>query len=148
MQAQILAPAATLVLWSLVMLIWMAATRLPAIFKRPGGMGAAKPGGRGQDLEGVLPDSIQWKSHNYTHLMEQPTLFYATVIIIALMGANAGDVAIAWGYVGLRIVHSIWQATVNKITLRFTLFILSTICLVMLAVHAFELTALHMGTVQ
>ena len=145
MQAQILAPAAVLVLWSLAMLTWLAATRLPPIFKQPGGMGAAKVGGRGQDLEGVLPDSIQWKSHNYTHLMEQPTLFYATVVIIALMGANAGDVAIAWGYVALRIVHSIWQATVNKVSVRFALFILSTICLLLLAIHAFELTALHAG---
>ena len=147
MQAQLLAPAATLVLWSLVMLIWTAATRLPPIFKQPGGMGAAKPGGRGQDLEGVLPDSIQWKSHNYTHLMEQPTLFYAVMAILAIVGGtNPGDVAIAWGYVALRIVHSIWQATVNIVSVRFGLFLLSTICLMMLAVHAFELTALAKGT--
>ena len=143
MQAQILAPAATLVLWSIVMLFWLAATRLPPLFKQPGGLGAAKPGGRGADLEGVLPDSINWKSHNYTHLMEQPTIFYATVMILALMGANAGDVAIAWGYVALRIVHSIWQATVNKVSIRFALFIASTVCLILLAIHAFELTALH-----
>ena len=147
MQAQLLAPAATLVLWSLVMLIWTAATRLPPIFKQPGGMGAAKPGGRGQDLEGVLPDQVQWKSHNYTHLMEQPTLFYAVMAILAIVGGtNPGDVAIAWGYVVLRIVHSIWQATVNKVSVRFGLFLLSTICLMMLAVHAFELTALAKGT--
>jgi uncharacterized MAPEG superfamily protein len=145
MQAQILAPAATLVLWSIVMLFWLAATRLPPLFKQPGGMGAAKPGGRGADLEGVLPDSINWKSHNYTHLMEQPTIFYATVMILALMGANAGDVAIAWGYVALRIVHSIWQATVNKVSIRFALFIASTVCLILLAIHALELTALHTG---
>jgi len=145
MQAQILAPAAVLVLWSIVMLFWLAATRLPPLFKQPGGLGAAKPGGRGADLEGVLPDSINWKSHNYTHLMEQPTIFYATVMILALMGANAGDVAIAWGYVALRIVHSIWQATVNKVSIRFALFIASTVCLILLAIHAFELTALHTG---
>jgi uncharacterized MAPEG superfamily protein len=145
MQAQILAPAAVLVLWSIVMLFWLAATRLPPLFKQPGGLGAAKPGGRGADLEGVLPDSINWKSHNYTHLMEQPTIFYATVMILALMGANAGDVAIAWGYVALRIVHSIWQATVNKVSIRFGLFIASTVCLILLAIHAFELTALHTG---
>ena len=143
MQAQILAPAAALVLWSLIMLVWVAATRLPPIFKRPGGMGAAKRGGRGQDLEGVLPDSINWKSHNYTHLVEQPTLFYAAVVILALMGATAGDVMIAWGYVALRIVHSLWQATINKLPVRFTLFILSTICLLLLAIHAFELTVLR-----
>ena len=145
MQAQILAPAAVLVLWSIVMLFWLAATRLPPLFKQPGGLGAAKPGGRGADLEGVLPDSINWKSHNYTHLMEQPTIFYATVMILALMGASATDVAFAWGYVALRIVHSIWQATVNKVSIRFALFNLSTICLVVMAIHAFQLTALHTG---
>ena len=142
MQAQMLAPAAVLVLWSIIMLVWLAATRLPPLFKQPGGMAAAKPGGRGADLEGVLPDNINWKSHNYSHLMEQPTLFYATVVILALTGPNQGDVAIAWGYVVLRIVHSLWQATVNKVPVRFTLFILSTICLLLLAIHAFELTAL------
>ena len=137
MQAQMLAPAAALVLWSIVMLIWMAATRLPPMFKAPGGMGAAKPGGRGVDLEGVLPDSVNWKSHNYTHLMEQPTIFYPVVIILALSGANSTDVAFAWGYVALRVAHSIWQATVNTVTIRFALFILSTICLMRLAIHAF-----------
>ena len=141
MQAQILAPAAVLVLWSIVMLFWMAGTRLPAIAKR-GGLGAAKPGGRGQDLEGVIPDQINWKSHNYTHLMEQPTLFYATVAILAIVGPGQTDVTLAWGYVALRVVHSVWQATVNKVPMRFALFILSTICLLLLAIRAFELTAL------
>ncbi|MFM5893643.1 MAG: MAPEG family protein [Novosphingobium sp.] len=145
MQAQILAPAAVLVLWSIVMLFWLAATRLPPLFKQPGGLGAAKPGGRGADLEGVLPDSINWKSHNYTHLMEQPTIFYATIMILALMGASATDVMLAWGYVALRIVHSIWQATINKVSIRFMLFSLASACLVALAIHAFELTALHTG---
>ena len=74
MLAQMLAPAAVLIAWSLLILFWMAFTRLPALSKA-GGLGAAKPGGRGQDLEGVIPDKINWKSHNYAHLMEQPTLF-------------------------------------------------------------------------
>ena len=50
MQAQMLAPAAVLVAWSLVMLMWMAFTRLPAMKKAGSGLGEAKPGGRGQDL--------------------------------------------------------------------------------------------------
>ena len=141
MQAQILAPAAVLVLWSIVMLFWMAGTRLPAIAKR-GGLGAAKPGGRGQDLEGVIPDQINWKSHNYTHLMEQPTLFYATVAILAILGPAEHDVLFAWAYAVLRILHSLWQATVNKVSVRFALFMLSTLCLLMLALHAAKLTLL------
>ncbi len=141
MQAQILAPAAVLVLWSIVMLFWVAGTRLPAI-KQRGGLGAAKPGGRGQDLEGVIPDQVNWKSHNYTHLMEQPTLFYATVAILAIMGPGEHDVLFAWAYAVLRILHSLWQATVNKVPVRFALFMLSTLCLLMLALHAAKLTVL------
>jgi hypothetical protein len=140
MQAQILAPAAALILWTLLMLVWLAATRLPPLFKQPGGLANAKRGGRGQDLEGVLPDSIQWKSHNYTHLLEQPTLFYAVCAILALMGASQTDVMLAWGYVALRIVHSLWQALINTVSVRFALFNLSTVCLLILAVHAAMLT--------
>ena len=139
MQAQILTPAAVLVLWSIVMLFWMAGTRLPALTKM-GGLGKAKPGGRGQDLEGVLPDEINWKAHNYSHLMEQPTLFYATVMILAIMGAASLDVMLAWGYVVLRIIHSIWQSTVNRVPVRFSLFLLSTLCLMGLALRALGAT--------
>ena len=139
MQSAILMPAAALVLWSLVMLFWMAGSRLPALSKL-GGLGNAKPGGRGQDLEGVIPDEINWKAHNYAHLMEQPTLFYAAVMILAILGAGSLDVALAWGYVGIRVVHSVWQATVNRVPVRFALFLLSTICLIGLAIRAFGAT--------
>lgn len=140
MQAQMLAPAAVLVAWSLVMLFWLAGTRLPAMKRAMGGTGNAKPGGRGQDLEGLLEPRVNWKSHNYTHLMEQPTLFYAVSVIIALLGAGAGEVLAAWIYVGLRIVHSIWQATVNVVSVRFLLFLASTFALVYLVARALILT--------
>ena len=140
-----LATAAALVVWSLIVLLWMTTTRFSA-FKTVGiDLSKAPPGGRGVNLEGVLPDHVNWKAHNYAHLMEQPTIFYPVVVILALMGPNPGDVAIAWGYVALRVLHSLWQATVNTIPVRFTLFILSTVCLVLLAIHAFELTALAKG---
>ena len=140
MQAQMLAPAAVLVVWSLAMLFWTAFTRFPAMKKSGMDLANAKPGGRGQDLEGVVPDKVQWKSHNYAHLMEQPTLFYAVTMIIALMGAAAGDVTAAWIYVGLRVIHSVWQATVNVVSVRFMLFISSTLALLYLAYRALALT--------
>ena len=143
MQAQMLAPAAVLVLWSLVMLMWTAATRFPAIAKAGMDLKQSPPGGRGQNLEGVLPDSVNWKSHNYTHLMEQPTIFYPTVVILAVMGAGAIDVLFAWAYVAVRIVHSLWQATINRIPVRFTLFAISTLFLLVLAVRAVLATLLH-----
>jgi hypothetical protein len=139
MQTQMLAPATVLVLWSLVMLTWTAVTRFSAFAKTGIDIRSAPPGGRGQNLEGVLPDTVQWKSHNYAHLMEQPTIFYPTAVILALLGPSAIDVTLAWAYVAIRIVHSLWQATVNRIPVRFTLFLLGTACLLVLAIHAAKL---------
>ncbi|MCP5397550.1 MAG: MAPEG family protein [Sphingomonadaceae bacterium] len=140
MQAQMLAPAAVLVAWSLIMLFWTAGTRFSAMAKMGGGLGDAKPGGRGRDLNGVLPDVVNWKAHNYDHLMEQPTIFYPTVIILAMMGATGGDALAAWIYVGLRIVHSVYQATINVVKIRFLIFLSATFALVYLAYRAIALT--------
>jgi hypothetical protein len=135
--APILLPAVVLILWSIVMLFWMVATRMPALIK------AKIPpertvGGRGVDLNGILPPRVMWKAHNYDHLMEQPTIFYATVVILALIGAGNGyNETLAWLYVGLRIVHSLWQALVNRIPVRLVLFALSTLVLAALALSAF-----------
>ena len=90
MDKTILAPAAVLVLWSLLILMWMAGTRLPGMAKSGMDLRTAPPGGRGVDLEAILPPSTNWKSHNYTHLMEQPTLFYAVVGILMMAGASGG----------------------------------------------------------
>lgn len=139
MQAEMLAPAATLVGWTMIMLLWMAMTRFPAMAKANIDLGAS-PGARGQDLEGRIPDSVNWKAHNYSHLMEQPTIFYAAVIIITIMGPSGLDSAAAWLYVGLRIAHSIWQATVNKVPVRFALFALSNLAMLYLAYRAITLT--------
>ncbi len=144
MQADILAPAAVLVAWTLVMFVWMAATRLPALSKI-GGMANARPGGRGQDLEGVIDDRINWKAHNYAHLHEQPTLFYAVIVILAIMGPHAHDLLFAWAYVAIRVIHSLWQATVNKVNVRFLLFILSAACLAVLTVSALLRTLFDVG---
>lgn len=141
MQAQMLAPAAVLVVWSIIMLYWMAAVRLPAMGRlEGGGLGKAKPGGRGQDLEGRLPDQVNWKAHNYAHLMEQPTIFYPAVIILAIMGPAMIDVIAAWVYVAFRIIHSVYQATVNDVKIRFLLFNVLTIALIVLAIRAVMLT--------
>jgi hypothetical protein len=139
MQAQILAPATVLVMWSILMFFWMAATRFPALKRAGIDLGKGKPGGRGQNLDGVLEDHVQWKAHNYIHLMEQPTLFYATVVMLAILGPHPHDTIFAWAYVAIRIVHSIWQSTVNRVPVRFALFFLSTLCLLVLALHAAKL---------
>ena len=137
MDTSILAPAASLVVWSIIMLFWMAGTRLPAMSKIGMDLSKAAPGGRGQDIDPHVSPSVAWKSHNYTHLMEQPTIFYATIMILAISGgATSLTVSLAWGYTVLRVIHSIWQATVNTVAIRFVFFLLSSLCLTILAVQA------------
>ena len=133
----ILAPAAVLVLWTLLMLIWTGATRFPAIAKSGLDLSKRPPGGRGQDLDAILPPSVNWKSHNHTHLHEQPTLFYAVALTLAVMGQGDGlNAIIAWAYVVLRIAHSLVQVTSNRVVVRFALFALGTLPLIMLTLHA------------
>lgn len=140
MPMPILAPAAVLILWSVIMLLWMLAVRVPALVKLRMSREQSR-GGRGSDLEGVLPRELQWKAHNYNHLMEQPTIFYAVVLVLAVVGHGTGfNTTLAWIYVALRILHSLWQALVNTLRVRFALFALSTIALGCLAVNALRAT--------
>lgn len=132
----LLGPIVALVAWTLMMLGWMAASRFQALKKARIDI-SKSVGGRGQNLEGVLPDQVNWKAHNFTHLHEQPTIFYAITLVLAIMEQNHPiNVWLAWGYVVFRILHSIVQSTVNKVKFRFPLFALSTLCLLGLTVHA------------
>jgi len=133
----LLGPVVALVAWSIVVMIWMAVARFRE-FKRLGISRSSIPNGaRGSDLEGRAEPRAQWKAHNYMHLMEQPTIFYAIVFALILMGFDAPiNVWLAWTYVGLRIVHSIFQSTVNVVRYRMILFALSSFCLLGLTVHA------------
>lgn len=133
----LLGPVVALVAWSLVMLMWMAIARAGA-FKRLGvSLRTIPAGSRGSALDNSPEAKAQWKAHNYNHLMEQPTIFYAIVLALVLMGFDHPiNVMLAWGYVVLRIIHSIVQATVNVVAIRLTLFALSTLCLASLTIHA------------
>jgi hypothetical protein len=132
----LLAPVVALVAWSLVMYLWMYIARFIGM-KRAGISLKGRRGTRGGALEGVIPDEANWKAHNYVHLMEQPTIFYAVVFALILMGFDHRiNLYLAWAYVGLRIVHSLIQATVNIVAYRFLVFTLSSLCLIALTLHA------------
>jgi len=135
-QSAILAPIVALAAWTMVMWLWMYATRIPAMRRAKIDV-ARLTGGAGKDLDKVLPPGVQWKAHNYNHLLEQPVLFYAITLVLAMVGAGGGfNLALAWAYVGLRIAHSIVQATINRVAVRFTLFALASLCLAALTLHA------------
>jgi hypothetical protein len=137
MTASILQPVTVLALWSLMIWLWMYATRIPALMANPDYDTTGSIGGTGIDLRGVTPANVQWKADNYNHLMEQPTVFYAVALALAVMGAGGGiNATLAWLYAGFRIVHSLVQVTVNRVVVRFALHFIGTIPLMMLAVHA------------
>jgi hypothetical protein len=128
----ILQPVIALGLWTGVMMIWMYATRIPAI-------GEAKipeaemghPAGMG-----YLPSEVRRIADNYNHLFEQPTLFYVTCLVIAVAGhVDAVAVNCAWAFVAIRVVHSLVQATLNIVLLRFGIFLVSWVMLLILLVR-------------
>ncbi len=132
----ILKPLVVLAGWTMVMWAWMYATRIPA-------MKAAKIdlngliGISGNGLDAMLPPRVQWVAHNYNHLHEAPTVFYAVALTLAMVGHGDGLAATtAWFYVAFRIAHSFQQALSNLAMVRFGIFVLSSIALLALIVQA------------
>ena len=133
---EILQPVVALAGWTMVMWLWMYVTRIPAM-NRAGIDAKSLTGGTGKSLDEVLPPQIQWKAHNYNHLHEAPTVFYAVALVLAIVGAGDGlNAALGWAYVGLRVLHSVIQATVNRVMARFLVFALSSLVLIALTFHA------------
>jgi hypothetical protein len=129
-----LAPVVALAAWTAVIWFWMYATRIPAIIGARMRLDPNAP--RGEQMA-TLPARVRWKADNYNHLMEQPTQFFAVALALAVLGdASAWSVGLAWSYVLLRVVHSLWQVLVNHIQVRFALFSISSLVLFALVYRA------------
>lgn len=127
-------PVIVLVAWSMVMWLWMYSTRIPAIQKYRIKLDPNVPS---SELATQVPPSVRWKADNYNHLMEQPTIFYALAISLAVMGQQEIEtVVFAWAYVILRIIHSFIQVSTNVIVRRFAVFALSNVALFALTIDA------------
>ncbi|WP_370187126.1 MAPEG family protein [Qipengyuania sp.] len=137
-ESQIFQPVVALLAWTMVMWLWMYATRIPAMSQSDQLPPISQiKGGKGTDLDAILPAEVQWKAHNYNHLHEQPTVFYSVCLVLALAGQGDGmNALLAWIYVGLRIIHSLVQVTANVVMVRFILFALSSLVLIALIFHA------------
>lgn len=134
MHSPILAPLVALVLWSFVMWAWLYATRIPAIVKNGIVYDPYRPV---EEFQARLPPRVRWKADNYNHLMEQPTLFYAVGLILAVVGEGGGVGAmLAWAYVALRVVHSLVQVLINKVMVRFAVFMLGSLVLLAMTIRA------------
>ena len=137
MHSEILKPLTLLATWSMIMWLWMYITRIPALMRNPDYDATGSVGSVGADIRSKVPAAVQWKADNYNHLMEQPTVFYAVAIALALMGAGDGfNAVLAWIYVAFRVLHSLVQVLVNRVIVRFALHLIGTIPLLMLTAHA------------
>jgi hypothetical protein len=130
---QFLLPVLALVAWTLVLWFWLYATRLPAMRRaRIAPHEAAHPG----TWEHRVPPSVRSVADNYNHLHEQPTIFYALVFFAALTGGgDSTALGLAWAYVACRIVHSLVQATLNPVVIRFAVFAIGSLLLVVFTVR-------------
>ena len=129
-----LGPVLALVAWTFVMCGWLYATRIPAIRRQGIVYDPMRPA---EEFQSRLPAPVRWKADNYNNLMEQPTLFYAVALTLALAGpASRPELVLAWLYVALRVLHSLVQATVNKVALRFPLFLAATLVLLAMTIQA------------
>lgn len=133
MYDNILTPMLAMIIWTLVMWLWMYATRIPAMQKA--GINPARM--KSKSEMDVLPVEVRRIADNFNHLHEQPTIFYALVIYCQLAGiVDPFMIGLAWGYVALRVVHSLIQALWNFIPARFGVFVTSTIVLIIMAARA------------
>ena len=123
-----LLPVLALIIWSLLIWVLLYVRRIPAMTKAGISPDSAKsPNG---DWKASLPLRVEAAAHNYNHLMEQPTIFYAFMFWAALtQNMGQGILYLAWAYVGLRVIHSLIQVSTGPVMIRFGIFSLSTLCL-------------------
>ncbi len=147
MNSAILQPVVALAAWTMIIWLWMYATRLPAM-GRAGidakNMVGSTGGGLRDDLIAKGEERASWVADNYNHLHEAPTVFYAVSLVLAIIGQGDNlNATIAWVYVGLRVAHSLLQILSNRVIVRFVLFALSTVALMILVTHAAMSVFLH-----
>jgi hypothetical protein len=131
---EFLTPVLALIIWTFIMWVVMYKRRIPAmqaISKDPQDF-VTDP-----NFGAKLPASARWAADNYNHLHEQPVVFYALMFYLQISGHGDNPAMyMAWAYVAIRVVHSIVQITSNKVMVRFSLFVISTLVLIVMALRA------------
>jgi hypothetical protein len=119
----LLPPIVALNAWTLVMEVWMYATRVPVYTRL---RVAEKNHLSHEEINKSVPAPVRWKADNYNNLFEQPTQFYAVALVLALAGGGKTDGRLAWVYVAARVAHSLVHCSTNKIMRRFSLYVFSS----------------------
>lgn len=122
----ILIPLLVQVLLTFLVWIYLYAWRIPEIRRKKIDPQRLKDRATAHQL---LPDSAS-ASNNLKNLFELPVLFYTAVLLsLVLMIQDPALVQLAWGFVLLRIVHSVVHCTYNNVNHRFVAYALSSLFL-------------------
>jgi len=81
----------------------------------------------------AVPPDVSVTNRNFMNLLEMPVLFY--VVSLGFYVAHALDgavLALAWGYVALRLIHSAIHLTFNRVSARFAVFAASNVVLLVM----------------
>lgn len=131
--------APMLALMSLTLLVWvyMYARRLSFLYRSRIDVEKLQTPGAGMKQ---IPDDVNYPAHNFRNLCELPPVFYAICLYLYAIGSvDAIYLALAWWFVGFRVLHSVVHSTFNRVSLRFKLYMLSSLALwIMLAKAVFE----------
>lgn len=83
-----------------------------------------------------VPPEVRLPNRNFMNLLEMPVLFYVACITLYALGkVDVWAVGLAWGYVGLRVAHSLVHLTYNNVIHRLRVYAASVVVLMALWVR-------------
>ena len=75
-------------------------------------------------------------NRNYMSLLEAPLLYYVVCIMLyATQSVDTLALALAWGFVISRVIHSLIHVSYNNVIHRLTIFIISNLVLLVMWVR-------------
>jgi hypothetical protein len=122
----ILWPAIVLAALSFVVMVWVAVARTAYMKSnppRPDDLATGEAASR-------YFQPVEMPANNLRNLFEVPVLFFALIPLLLIMHqAGHVQVALAWVYVVLRVIHSIGHVVLRKVSVRAPAFWVSVLVL-------------------
>ena len=130
---RIFQPFLLMMLLTLVVWVYMYARRIPFITRNALRPEQLTP----SELARLSPPAVSNPSDNLRNLFELPTLFYALVLYLSVVGqVDEVQVIAAWVFVIFRVLHSAVHCTINIVLLRFWLYAVSASALWVMLLRA------------
>ena len=120
-----LKPMLALMFWTLCVALYLLTLRILAVRKGTVSIGYF----RLYPPDQAAPARALAAARHYDNLFQVPLLFYLACVTSLAMGLN-GPVALAWGFVALRVVHGLIHMGYNNVMHRFIAFMASNLLLV------------------